>query len=597
MMKSDVFRIKQSNRFLFVLLLLLPSLAAAASNANPNLNATLWLQASAEYKALTTQTYALAKMQLKAALEDKSWTAALEQSGNVRDLKPAVILDIDETVLDNSPYQAELIRKNRHYCSDSWDRWIEKTEAAPIPGAKAFVQYAQRLGVEVIYITNRTCRERDNPDQRCPQKQDTINNLRRLGFPATSETVMLRKEKRGWGSEKRSRREEIVKNYRVLMMIGDDLGDFIPGVKKNVSPEQRTEKMADHSSWWGNRWHILPNPMYGSWLRALGEESQDHLQGYSTTDPVTAMAKPTKSKRSKSKKSKLRLATWNIANLHWELNKHLPGRPRAAARSPQDFERLKHYAKELKADIIALQEVNGPKAVHRVFPQKEYHVLMSDRYEEDMKTGRQTDHIYTALVIRKDAPVKIISTRTVDALSVDHTDRGKSRPTRRAVEAVLELPSGKALYVLSVHLKSGCHQGKLEQATSAACKTLAKQIKPLEQWIDDLASKNEAFVVLGDFNRRFDVHGKSDHLWQDINDGDPKSLSLFRLPYKTKSTCLTGTKGYKPDPIDFIVADTNAWRMFEHSSIQMMDYSKEDKAEYKKISDHCPTYVDLSHFE
>lgn len=291
--------------------------------------------------------------------------------------------------------------------------------------------------------------------------------------------------------------------------------------------------------------------------------------------------------------SKIRIATWNIANLHWEIGKHLPGRSNAPARSKSDFQRLQKYANRIDADIIALQEVNGPKAIYRVFPSSKYHVIMSDRYREDVKTRRKTDHIYTAIAIKRSAPIKLISSRTVKTISVMHKQHGSTRPTRRAVEAKLQLPNGSHLNILAVHLKSGCHQGNLINAKSPACATMSKQVAHLEQWIDKIAEKGEALMVLGDFNRRINMRGKKDHLWAEIDDAEPSNLDLFRLPFKQDSNCFHRTRHHKSEAIDYIIADKEAWQWIDKSSFRIIDYDKLDKPHGKQISDHCPAYVDM----
>src|SRR5690606_15658902 len=124
---------------------------------NENLHSTLWTQTSVEYRASTLQAYRLAMLMLDRALADSSWTAALEQeaSGSYASLPPAVVLDVDGTVLDNSAYQARLVLEDAAYASDSWNAWVQEARAVPVPGAVAFTRYAHDKGVTVIYLTNR----------------------------------------------------------------------------------------------------------------------------------------------------------------------------------------------------------------------------------------------------------------------------------------------------------------------------------------------------------------------------------------------------------------------------------------------------------
>jgi acid phosphatase len=256
-------------------------LLAAEAYAGDNLNSTLWTQTAAEYKVVAMQTYQFAARQLDLALRVASWTAALEQTDDYQDLMPAVILDIDETVLDNSAFQVQLLRDGNTYDPGLWDEWISKAEALAVPGALDFVKYTKNKGVAILYITNRTCRQRANNPDVCPQKRETVENLRQLGFPELDQhdRILLRKDRDDWTSEKKSRRLEVVKTYRILLMFGDDLGDFLPNVKNHISPDKRVQVALRNQKRWGVQWFMLPNPMYGSWLRVLGGMPMTHLKG------------------------------------------------------------------------------------------------------------------------------------------------------------------------------------------------------------------------------------------------------------------------------------------------------------------------------
>lgn len=245
-----------------------PSAAAPApavtaipdSAADVNLNAVLWMQRALEYDATAIQAYRLARLQLEEALRQPSWTAALEQAGSPTSLKPAVIVDIDETVLDNSYYQARLVRDGRTFAEDTWDRWCQEARATAIPGASEFAQYAASLGVTVFYVTNR----------RAAVEEATRANLAAEGFPLTAgtDTVLMRGERPEWAeSAKGPRRAHVAREYRVLLLIGDDLGDFLTDA--SGSPEARQARAEPQAGWWGERWIMLPNPTYGSWERAI----------------------------------------------------------------------------------------------------------------------------------------------------------------------------------------------------------------------------------------------------------------------------------------------------------------------------------------
>lgn len=224
---------------------------------HPKLAPTLWVQTALEWRGLCLQAYRLATQQLRVALKDKSWTAAVEQSGKFKKLRPAVVLDIDETVLDNSAGQARQVLGNTGFVPADWNQWVSEQKAPAIPGAVEFCRYAESRRVRVFYVTNRDAAQEDA----------TIANLTRLGFPATKETVLCRGERPEWASEKTSRRQLVAATHRILLLIGDDLGDFLPGVRTTI--EKRVELTKPYEGNWGTKWFLLPNPGYGSWEDAV----------------------------------------------------------------------------------------------------------------------------------------------------------------------------------------------------------------------------------------------------------------------------------------------------------------------------------------
>jgi acid phosphatase len=195
-------------------------------------------------------------------------------------------MDVDETVLDNSAYQARLIRKGEQWNPSSWDDWIEERSALPVPGALAFVKRAKAEGVTVIFVTNRQCSVRENAnvslnDGPCPQKLDTAENLVNAGYPllSSSDLLALRGERVEWGdSEKRERRKYFSQRYRIIMLIGDDLGDLAPNIK-GANVAERNWFVKTHQSLFGEYWFQLANPIYGSWQRAVNyEDKLDYLR-------------------------------------------------------------------------------------------------------------------------------------------------------------------------------------------------------------------------------------------------------------------------------------------------------------------------------
>jgi 5'-nucleotidase (lipoprotein e(P4) family) len=241
-----------------------PAPATPAVAADDNLNAVLWVQRSAEYRALSEQTYRAAADHLDAALKARHWDAlAPEERGNAATgLKPAVILDVDETVLDNSPYQARLIRDRAQYDEVSWDQWVAEKKARAVPGVVDFARAATARGVTLLYISNRAVH----------LQAATIANLRAAGLPVADEGVFL-----GLGTnvpgceqdgtEKNCRRKLAGQQYRVLMQFGDQLGDFVQIVANTA--EGRQQLLDQYHDWFGERWWMLAGPTYGSWEPAL----------------------------------------------------------------------------------------------------------------------------------------------------------------------------------------------------------------------------------------------------------------------------------------------------------------------------------------
>jgi 5'-nucleotidase (lipoprotein e(P4) family) len=236
-----------------------PAALAQEVPANDNLNAVLWMQRSVEYKANTEAIFALAKIRLEEALRDKSRTAApAEQKGDFKALSPAVVLDADETVLDNSGYQAWMVVKGETFNPKTWTRFVKSETSTAIPGAVEFTKYAESKGVRVFYVTNRTKEE----------EAATRENMRKLGFPmnANIDTILTSKEQPDWGSAKGTRRAAIAKDYRILLLMGDNFGDFTDAYKGSV--EERQKVFDENAAHWGRDWLMLPNPSYGSFEAA-----------------------------------------------------------------------------------------------------------------------------------------------------------------------------------------------------------------------------------------------------------------------------------------------------------------------------------------
>ena len=248
-----------------------PTAKPARPAPNDNLNAVAWAQTAIEHDLIYREVYRNATEKLARALKDKNWDALPkdERSGSAQRLAPAVILDIDETVLDNSPYQARLVRDGKSFDEFSWAQWCREKAAKPLPGALEFTRDAAKHGVKVFYLSNRA---QDLNDA-------TLDNLRSAGFPlASDETVFLglgtiNKDCEQVGTEKGCRRRLIAQKHRVLMQFGDQLGDFVQVISN--APDARDALAAKYDSWFGERWFMLPNPSYGSWEPALFNNAWD----------------------------------------------------------------------------------------------------------------------------------------------------------------------------------------------------------------------------------------------------------------------------------------------------------------------------------
>jgi 5'-nucleotidase (lipoprotein e(P4) family) len=223
---------------------------------NHLLMSVLFHQQSAEYEALCYQGFSIAKNMLEKNLNNQNITA-----------KRAIITDVDETVLDNSPYQARCIDENISY-PDKWDEWVKKAQAKPIPGAKEFLKYAANNNVEVFYVTNR----------KQHLKQATIENLAKEGLPfADSSHVITRTNE----SSKEKRRNKIEKEYHIVVLMGDNLADFTHVFdKKDIGKRHRlVDSLKTH---FGKRFVVFPNCMYGDWVSAI----LDHNYNFSTGQQV-----------------------------------------------------------------------------------------------------------------------------------------------------------------------------------------------------------------------------------------------------------------------------------------------------------------------
>ncbi len=228
-------------------------------------NALAWMQSSAEYRLMAEQTYRLAMVQLSVAVKDPAWCADEVQirEGGFEKKPPAVILDLDETVLDNSGFNARMIIDDALFTSESWNAWCNEEKATLIPGAMDFIRSADGLGVSLFFITNRED----------PVRKATIANLKALGIEASEKNVLTKNPDDGRGDDKVSRRAMVASSHRIVMLVGDSMSDLCSGMDEK-DQARRNQTARDKTAMLGSRWIMMPNPVYGSWERALPAGNQ-----------------------------------------------------------------------------------------------------------------------------------------------------------------------------------------------------------------------------------------------------------------------------------------------------------------------------------
>ncbi|MCP3874769.1 MAG: 5'-nucleotidase, lipoprotein e(P4) family [Desulfobacteraceae bacterium] len=206
-----------------------------------------WVQNSAEFKALAFQAFNIAKLR---------WDMDKKRD------KKCIVVDIDETIIDNSPFSAGLIGKNYGYRDSHWKQWCIAQSATAIPGALYFLNYVVKTGGEVFYITNRKAQ----PPKTMDLTLVTMNNLKALGFPQIDKKHMLF---RTGSSKKQFRRDSITQmGYRIVLLIGDNLADFSESFDGQTMPE-REIAVEQYKIEFGSQFIVLPNPIYGNWEGAI----------------------------------------------------------------------------------------------------------------------------------------------------------------------------------------------------------------------------------------------------------------------------------------------------------------------------------------
>ncbi|MBI3367097.1 MAG: hypothetical protein HY021_01180, partial [Burkholderiales bacterium] len=416
--------------------------AAPPITSRELLNAVLWQQITVEYRASALSAYRLATSRLD-AVKVSGATASMEQlaMGGYRNKKPAVVLDIDETVLDNMPYDALLVQQGRPWPDPDWEPWVAAAQAHAVPGVRGFVARARAKGFRVVFITDRDCRVEGGYDANgqalvCPQKEATLRNLTSaLGYRPAAADLMLRGERQGRDDvDKQARRAELARTHRIALQVGDDLKDFIRTT--DYDPDK-------HGAHWGTRWIILPNAVYGSWEKPMrGDLAKKYAALQPWVPPVVPPA------------ARLKLLSWNlewfadpqslIAGDFWgqcaarnfpneKLQPEWPfcdvykkdGILNAADYEAKKLVPLRARLAELgngSADVLAVQETQGPAALQSVLPAGWRVACFSTRVD--------AQNVGFAL---RDAAGLTATCREIPALSLEGQP-GVTHPVRRGLE-------------------------------------------------------------------------------------------------------------------------------------------------------------------
>ena len=228
------------------------SKAESTISENSKLSAVLWQQTSAEYEALCYQAFNAATYRMETTNIDDS-------DGNIQ--KMAIVMDLDETVINNSPYNGWLIENNQEYSESSWREWTNSSKAELIPGAREFIVAAQNKGFKIVFISNRSIEE----------LEPTVINLNNSGVEVDISDFLL---KTG-SSSKTDRRQKVLAQFKIFMLIGDNLADFNDAFDMELNIFERKELVAKYSGRFGSRFIVLPNVMYGNWENALKQKRND----------------------------------------------------------------------------------------------------------------------------------------------------------------------------------------------------------------------------------------------------------------------------------------------------------------------------------
>ncbi len=297
-------------------------------------------------------------------------------------------------------------------------------------------------------------------------------------------------------------------------------------------------------------------------LIAIGCTNTPAASPFPSTSPSATEPLPTATNITANSETQLKIATWNIEHLRANDNEG------DVRRTEEDYGRLAKYAQQLDADIIALQEVDGTAAAARVFSPDEYDFYFSSRRNPQL----------TGFAVRNNLDV---------TQNPDFVELGLDGSLRYGTDISLN-QNGEEIRFLSIHLKSFCFDNPLD-TNDSDCRKLNEQVGVLEEWIDARAEEGTPFVVLGDFNRRFDA--PQDDFWPEIDDSEPANADLTRVTEGKRSECWNGRY---PEYIDHIVLDKLATEWQVEDSFAQLLFAAEDNRYEDLLSDHCPISIELN---
>jgi 5'-nucleotidase (lipoprotein e(P4) family) len=596
--------------------------AAAQSAPRPTyeegrqkLAATAFSQRGVETALISEDVYRQAARALDAAVADPGEARLPEEQTGAPGplLPPAVVLDVDETVLDNSPFQAFQSLSGSGYTNGAWDDWVRARAARPVPGAVAFTQAAAAKGVSVFYVTNRACPKATQAPAAgvqpsdCPQKADTMAVMQALGFARATDPAafLFKDENKDWNSsDKVLRRQYVAQNHRIVMLLGDQLTDFTSKATAAKlwadfaeTPVSEAARKAGPGSAYagyvgrlGTRWFLLPNPQYGFW-----------------EDRFPTTVNKTGALETLGFAPGLRFATWNA---EWFMRPEEfdivaakpcsagggnpvsrtlpcdvanPASPNYARRSADDVVAMQAYADRLGADVLALEEVDGPSAASLLLP-KGYRFCFTERGE-------------TTAGGAYEKPVQDIGLAIRDGLGFVCREPWKElglpdNRVRWGAVATLYPGTAYAVDILAVHLKSGCPTKTLD-AAAEPCPTLRQQAALLKAWLAARGPNASPLVMLGDFNRVLEFASptaQAKSLWANLDAGDGSERDLTGV-----TEGMTYGKCEPHDShnayIDQIVLSRSLALRAGPATHEAFDAG--DITAKRKLSDHCAVVVRL----